>query len=137
MPPMTWFRVPLARGGVPSASFECCCVGHDTCGCTNMPDTLYVCNADDDSLLFAMEWINPLPSEDTEGWHNPDWSVEFFCVNGSPDYWDFDDSEGGTVHYNVDACTGTIAEYEGVSLEGPLSPSDSYDIYISTTPCTG
>ena len=146
---MLWFweGVPLFRvayGSRIAKSENCCCTGVTICGCENLPTTLYVCNADDDSLLAVLTYIEDLPDqpEGTPGWHNPGMSLAFFCTshaNGGPivDYWDFDDAEGGTaVEYPVDECDGVLATFDSVNIDTG-GGMDTYEIYVTTEPCTG
>ena len=105
-----------------------------TCGCDNMPATLYLYAADD-TFLTELHYVNPMTvlaaPVGLDGWEM-DYDggvVEFFCFGiedgEADDRWYLNDQEGGVVNVLVSGCTGVLASFTGTVMG---------DVYVSTTP---
>ena len=118
---------------------DCICGGGgggiSVCGCDDMPDTLYVYDSSDDSLLATLTYTNPLTNNGNgvipslkDGWEvdTGGGMIEFWC-DESPLEWVYDDEEGGTDRDGVTVCTGVLASFTAIF-------TGSGSAYVSTTP---
>jgi hypothetical protein len=95
--------------------------GNDHCGCENLPDTLRVYDASDDSLILTIDFTPSLPhvAGNPPGWQAEydGGVVEFYCIElPGGQQWALDDQEGGVAYDDPGNCTGVIARFNGTVL---------------------
>ena len=132
-----WEGKILFRNGRLAKSEACCCIDDDgisTCGCDNLPETLYLYAADGTFLTelhYVADMVN-IPGG-LPGWEaNYDGGVvEFYCLQVTlgggtvEERWNIDDQEGGQDYVLATNCTGVLATFPTTVMG---------EVYVSTEP---